>query len=451
MKIYIYDPEHKETLHSLSDDEAHSLANNSSSLVAQETLARLHSTRKWVACSCNEPMALMYPRNGVKNYALVNHYHSGLHSSGCVFYTSVKGTERETNHECLDQFNEDLVRENSFSLFRDFKDKGEKVKPQETTQSKVSSTEPKLDTLLRILHNCIDKAFANYFLGNSIEGSKLNDVITFKLKTLKDSSASMFIKGSNRTLSTSLFTGIEGYGLAESQLLYERSKGEVNRPSAVVIMVANKVDYNSRTKRLTLIYQETESKPQIVHLDGLNRPPILASDISMPFNYPSIVIAALSFEKPESELPSALKVAVQPIAGEGSLCPVDNHYEASFLCIANKVIKQTKLPENERLYVSKSLFGLKGNPAVKPNLTLSYKVKNEERYNMFIELVLFKGDQHHTKAQDSLDHIKNFLPGDSAIFKAYEYTEPEQFVFAVIDFVKVAISKLLSNKAICNQ
>lgn len=444
MTIYIYNSKEKVCISELSEIEMESLKFHPSSDLSQDILLRLHRAHQWLACDCTKPFALMYPRQNNNNLTIVNHYKSGVHNSEfCDFFSSVIGTDKEiANVSEIEDFS--LERENTFMLFRGF---GGKDKPEELpVTSNSTSSKDRVDTLIRILHNCVDKSYLNYFFGNVLSGKDIER----SLMSLRDSSGSMFLKGSTgSSLQDIFFVGKKGLEIAESILLKKHKVNPNIRHSAIVILPSTIVEYESKIKRMSIVNDlDGTGDIQISHLNGINKAPILSGNLTLPYKYPALIIAALSFKDKHTNIPEALKVAIQPIVGDGSLCPVDNYQEAIFFRLANKLIHQEMEKSRGsvgKLYISKQLFLFSGDISAKPSIVLTRKVNNY-RKSIYIEILISDSPKEEAEAKNRLDYLNKITSSQIYLIKMVMNADTTTLIQLTIEHIKKLIKKVNQNE-----
>ncbi len=437
MTVYVYDCGNHAVEAPLQDFEVSALLSKNSAR-AQKLLTGLAQTKRWLSCDCHTPHALMYPRNHKGTFTLVNHYCLGKHDPRCPFFSKVKGADRaEAERDTVDDaINGLLGREDSFALFRLFPSE---VPPEPTTddekpKSKSQSGPPRIDTLLRIYYNCVDSAYLNYFHGKPLDSSVGS--IESQLLLVRDRTSAMFVRGGQPHLMTGeqleamsnplkeiCFTGTQGLTMAQSFLLREmrQRKGRA-RPTAIVMLTGDQYVYNARKSTITLV-TETNEGPQVTHLTDIVKPPIYGADMSHTSEFPVVVIAAYTFESPESTLPVIGKVAVTPILGNGSICPVDNVYEQQFLIAANFVVTtfRNSYPDYA-FYISKPLFGFRKHPDIMPGLILSVKnISTGKLHRSYIEILPDKTKKRLDALDSKVAKMKIFYSGETTYFHAYEY------------------------------
>lgn len=444
MAIYIYNSREKVCVSELSEIEVESLKFHANSELSQNILLRLYRAHQWLACDCTKPFALMYPRQNNNKLTIVNHYKSGVHNSDhCNFFSTVIGTDKEiTDANEIEDFS--LERENTFMLFRGFGGK-EKTDELPVTGNSTPSKD-KVDTLIRILHNCVDKSYLNYFLGSVLSGKDIDR----SLMSLRDSSGSMFIKGSSgSSLQDIFFVGKKGLEIAESILLKKHKKNPNIRHSAIVILTSTIVEYESKIKRMSIVNDlDCTGDIQISHLNGINKAPILSGKLTLPYKYPALIIAALSFKDKNSNIPEALKVAIQPIVGYGSLCPVDNYQEAIFFRLANKLIHQeieSSSDNGGKLYISKQLFPFFGDSSAKPSIILTSKV-NDHRKSIYIEILVSDSPNEEAEAKDRLDYLNKITSSQTYLIKMVMNTDTTTLIQLTIEHIKKLIIKVKQNE-----
>ncbi|WP_063664799.1 hypothetical protein [Aliivibrio fischeri] len=444
MAIYIYNKREKTCISQLSEIEIESLKHQSSDM-AQDLLARLHNAQQWLACDCCKPFALMYPRKNEKKLTIVNHYKNGIHdSNNCTFFSVVIGTDKEVSDiQEIEDFA--IERESSFMLFRGFGGANEKDELLlNSTTSSVSKD--RVDTLIRILHNCVDKSYLNYFFGDKIESSNMNR----NLMSLRDSSGGMFLKGNaSKPLQDIFFVGKKGLEIAENILIKKKKQFPNIRHSAIVILPSTIAEYTSKTKRMSIVNDlNGDDEIQITHLNGIQKPPILSGDISLPYKYPSLIIAAISFKDKYSTIPEALKVAIQPIVGDGSICPVNNYQEAIFFRVANKLIHQELSRQDEdqgKIYISKQLFSFLGDKSAKPSIVLTNKTK-DHRKSIYIEILASNSQKDECDANNRLAYLNKITSSETALVRMVMDSNTTDLIQLTIEQIKNLIIKVKSNE-----
>ncbi len=352
MTLHVYDKHSYNSLYELSEHDEGILRDNPRSDAGQDLLSSLKAANRWIACDCKQPMALMYIRYKDFHYSLVNHYEKGVHDpSRCRFFSSVMGGPKEVTRDT----DEALIgddREDAFFIFRKFAPDEEQDKAK--VSSKASPSLKKRDSFLRIYDNLIESTYQNFFHGKPMFRSQL--AINKRLFIARDASSEFFVKGTKKKLLDVLYVGKKGYEIAVSELLKAKSNiVDRERPTAIVLLLVDQLEFNKRTNTLACVSYDDDGVPSLLHLNDLVKPPVIEADVSLPMKQSCIVIAGLTFINKEDELPVVGKVAIQPIVGEGSICPVENAYERWFVLVANSVILEWKkrLGEQEKLYVQK--------------------------------------------------------------------------------------------------
>ncbi|MCG9576652.1 hypothetical protein L1D14_10425 [Vibrio tubiashii] len=437
MALHVYDHGKNIVEQKLEEREV-SILLSKNSTKAQSLLSGYASTKRWLACDCTTPMALMYPRNQSGVYTLVNHYCRGQHDNRCPFFSHVKGTDREeAERDTVDDAIYNLLsRENVFALFRMFpKEEVEEETDDSEEKPKSSSASIKrIDTLLRIYFNCIDSAYQNYFTGNKL--NKTPEGLAHQLELARDRTSAMFVKGGqphlmdqeqldkmSNPLKDIFFVGEKGYSMAQTFLIKAmRSKKGRARPTALVMLTGDTYTYDKRKRSITLVTEYPQG-PTVTHLTDLVKAPIYGADMAHQVQFPVVVIAALTFETQECTTPVIGKVAVHPILGEGSICPVENIYEQHFLKAANFVVSAfaDSYPEYA-FYITKPMFGFRKHPEMKPSLYLSAKHKQSGKTTRsYIEIVPNSMASSIEYSEKLLKRIEAFYGGNTELFHAYKY------------------------------
>lgn len=444
MSLFIYDPSTKTILDQLLDSEYELVSKNLQSTPSQDILQRLRDSKKWLGCSCKQPLALMFTRQKDGHLTLVNHYKQGKHSEGCIFHSTVMGKDRKQNEINDEDLNDRASREDTFFLFRPYakeKDEDEENKKQSNSSS---SSKKSLNALIRILYNCIDRSHQNYFFGDALNNEEKE--ITHQLMILRDATKGMKLKAANnRNLLDITFVGEKGYDIAESFLLKEQSSLINNqRPMSLIVIAGQGFQYNKRLSTITVSTVDSG----VVHLTEVENEPIYGADIAHCFDEPCIVVAALTFKSPHSRYPVIAKSAVLPILGEGSLCPVSNKFEASFLKVCNEVIRYMKerIKDDITLYVSKQLFGFKDHPEIQPNIVATAKSDNGHYERVFIEILPNDRKKEMELANVNLDNILKYYKGERSVFRAYQYdgAKADQFVPKATTYIHKMFTNMIN-------
>ncbi|MFS1436244.1 hypothetical protein [Vibrio lentus] len=441
MAVFYYDSGKKLVESELCQKEIVAIHNKGNSQ-GQEILHGLAQTKRWLACDCVSPVALMYPRNHAGSYTIVNHFKYGTHSDVCEFFSTVKGEDRaEAERDTIDDSIHNLLsREDSFALFRLFPKEDSDVidksdSDDEDKPSSSSSTAPKIDTLLRIYFNCIDSAYQNYFFGAEIDSSPTS--VKQQLMLARDRTSAMFVRGGQPHLMTGeqldamsnpmkdiCFVGTRGQQEAESFLMQQMMKRQGrSRPTALLFITGDNYAYDSRKRTISLVSNE-EHGPVVSHLTDIIKPPIYGADMAHNVSFPVMVIAAFTFETPESQYPCIGKVAVHPILGSGSICPIQNIYEQQFLHAANFVLAAFRRSyPTFAFYLTKPLFGFRAHPNLVPGFILSSKSTSTGKSSRtFIEILPNGMKRTIEEAQKLQDKIKIFYKGNFIIIHGYQHS-----------------------------
>ncbi|OEE35334.1 hypothetical protein A1QO_00815 [Vibrio genomosp. F10 str. ZF-129] len=461
VKVFHYDNGKNVVGRELNTTELELLSGDRSCQESQTMLQRLSKSKRWLACDCKTPMALMYTRHQSGTYGLVNHYHSGVHDPSCRFHTQIKGAEREdSSRDFVDDSLHDLLgRENIFALFRLFPAEYTTHEDGNDDKKVTTPSKPKIDSLFRILYNCIDSGYQNHFFGEKF--SKDQQSVLNQLMLARDRTDAMYVRGGmphlmsqeerdkiDNPLKEICFVGERGKEMAESFLITEMKKRKGrSRPTAIVFLTADSYHYEPKRRSVSLV-NDYDGSPSVTHLTDLVTPPKYATDMSHSFDYPVVVIAAMTFESPDSKLPVVGKVAVQPILGDGSICPVNNVYELNYLRTVNFILTHYRNTYPDFGFrLTKPLFGFKNHPHLQPSFILSIKnIHTNKIGRCYVEIVADKLKATLEKSENSLEQIKFHYKGEVQLIKSFEYpTDKErEYIKDVTIMTKKSIAAILT-------